>query len=62
MAVFLLIVAIISTWTCYSIAKTRGANIRFWIVMAVCFGPFAIPFAFFAKPTSAMSQDNGNSD
>lgn len=62
MPVFLLIVAIISTWACYSVAKKKQANVRFWIVMALCFGPFAIPFVFFAKPQFSMTIDNENSD
>ncbi len=59
MPVYLLIVAIISAWACYSVAKSKGANTRFWIVMALCFGPLAIPFVFFAKPTSSMSYSSG---
>lgn len=35
---------------CHRIAKGRGANPVFWGVMGALFGPFAIPFVFFAKP------------
>ena len=49
----LVVLNIIAVVTCYQIAKSRGGNARFWGGLAVFFGPFAIPFAFFAeqKPT-----------
>ncbi len=34
---------------CHQIAKRRGAKPVFWGVMGALFGPFAIPFVFFAK-------------
>ena len=37
---------------CHQIAKSRGAKTVFWGVMGALFGPFAIPFAYFAKPES----------
>ena len=33
----------------YLIAAKRGANKIFWGIMGFVFGPFAIPFVFFAK-------------
>lgn len=33
----------------YSIASKRGAKKNFWLFMGLVFGPFAIPFVFFAK-------------
>lgn len=48
--IFLLIVVIVSAEACYLLAKRRGANVAYWIVMGACFGPLAIPFALFAKP------------
>jgi hypothetical protein len=33
----------------YFIASKRGANAIFWLVMGLVFGPFALPFVFFAK-------------
>jgi hypothetical protein len=33
----------------YFIALKRGANTIFWLVMGLVFGPFALPFVFFAK-------------
>lgn len=40
----------ISLWVCHTVAKKRGLNLRFWHVMALMFGPLAIPFVFLAKP------------
>lgn len=34
----------------YLIAAKRGANTAFWAAMGVIFGPFALPFVFFAQP------------
>jgi hypothetical protein len=33
----------------YLIAAERGSNKTFWAIMGFVFGPFAIPFVFFAK-------------
>lgn len=33
----------------YLIAAKRGAHKAYWAVMGFLFGPFAIPFVFFAK-------------
>ena len=49
--VYLLIgVALLSIMICYQVARARGANRVFWVVMAAVLGPFAIPFVFFSKP------------
>jgi hypothetical protein len=45
----LVMINILCIVVCYQIAKERQANIRFWGWMAVLFGPFAVPFVFFAK-------------
>ena len=34
----------------YMIAAKRKANTVFWALMGVLFGPFALPFVFFARP------------
>ncbi|MDN4503473.1 hypothetical protein QX776_13760 [Alteromonadaceae bacterium BrNp21-10] len=34
---------------CYGVAKYKGANARFWIGMAMFFGPLAMPFVFLAR-------------
>jgi|TARA_B110000305_G_scaffold112268_1_gene126383 hypothetical protein len=41
---------IMCIYVCYVLAKERGANTRFWGWMGMLFGPFAVPFVFFAKP------------
>lgn len=33
----------------YLIAARRGVNKVFWAVMGFLFGPFALPFVFFAR-------------
>ena len=48
----LIVVTIASIVACHLIARARGGNAVFWGVMGAIFGPFAIPFAFLAKPTS----------
>ena len=40
---------IISAIICHYLAKKRGANVAFWGVMGLVFGPLAIPFAFLSK-------------
>ena len=45
----LVVLNIIAVVTWYQIAKSRGGNARFWGGLAVFFGPFAIPFAFFCR-------------
>jgi len=39
-----------SAYICYTIAKERHANVRFWVWTGVLLGPLAIPFVFFSKP------------
>lgn len=48
--VILLLPVLLSLWVCNSVAKKRGLNVQFWNIMALIFGPFAIPFVFFGKP------------
>jgi hypothetical protein len=33
----------------YLIARKRGTNKKFWLLMGIIFGIFALPFVFFAK-------------
>ncbi len=40
----------ISLWVCDRVAKKKHLNRRYWQIMALIFGPFAIPFVFFGKP------------
>jgi hypothetical protein len=46
------LVTVASLVACHLIARGRGGNAVFWGVMGAVFGPFAIPFAFRAKPKS----------
>jgi hypothetical protein len=45
----LLIFSIVCVYICYSVAKGRGANVRFWVIMGLLLGPFAVPFVLFSK-------------
>ena len=49
---------VISLWVCHSVAKKRGLNRRYWQMMAIIFGPFAIPFVFLAKPPKDKADQN----
>jgi hypothetical protein len=44
-----LIISICFAILLYLIAAKRGSNKTFWAIMGFVFGPFAIPFVFFAK-------------
>lgn len=48
--VVVLIVSLLSIWLTVTVVKRRNGNVRFWVIMVLIFGPFALPFAFFAKP------------
>ena len=43
------ILNIVCIYICYQIAKSRNGDARFWGLMGVLFGPFAIPFTFFCE-------------
>jgi hypothetical protein len=45
-----IVLYVLSIVACHYIAKRRGAKPVFWGFMGAMFGPFAIPFAFFARP------------
>jgi hypothetical protein len=47
--IVLLIVSLVFAGLLYLIASKRGADKTFWALMGFLFGPFAIPFVFFAK-------------
>jgi hypothetical protein len=49
-AYVVVLIFIICTGVCYSVAKKRKAKVSFWVVMGALFGPLAIPFVFFSKP------------
>ena len=46
------LVAVVCAVICHAVAKKRGANPVFWGIMGAVFGPFAIPFVYFAKTKS----------
>ncbi len=46
----LILVTTLSALICYSIAMKRGADSRYWVIMAILLGPFALPFVVFSKP------------
>lgn len=50
MIAWLLVATLLSMSACYVIAGFRSGNRWFWVLMGLLFGPFAIPFALFAKP------------
>jgi hypothetical protein len=35
---------------CFYVAKSRKANKKYWLIVSLLVGPFAIPFVFFSKP------------
>lgn len=47
---FLIFVSLLSALICYQIAKSRKADRWYWSFAGLLFGPFAIPFVFFASP------------
>lgn len=54
----MIIVTLVSMLLMYYIAGQRGANQKFWVVMAFLFGPLALPFVFFSK--NAEEDNNGS--
>jgi len=51
----LVIIIWLSMVICYQVARSRKANIQSWVIPRLLFGPFAIPFVFFAS-----SNEEGN--
>jgi len=45
----LVIINLLSMMICYQVARSRKANIQFWVITGLLVGPFAIPFVFFAS-------------
>lgn len=48
--VYSLLISIGCALVCGLIAARRRARWVYWSVMGFAFGPFALPFVFFAKP------------
>ncbi len=51
-AVVMLIIIILTLWLTVAVVKRKQGNVRFWVTMAILFGPFVLPFLFFVKPES----------
>jgi len=49
LSIALLMFYALSIYLCYSIAKSKKANVTLWVTMGLLFGPVALPFVFFAK-------------
>ena len=45
-----------------AIAVKRRANRTFWFVMGFAFGPFALPFVFFARREHDLENSSGKDD
>jgi hypothetical protein len=52
----LLLLSVASVVVCYLVARARKADIRKWIILSIVFGPFAVPFVFFASPKNPSSR------
>ena len=48
--VYSLLISVGCALICGLIAARRRARWVYWLVMGFAFGPFALPFVFFAKP------------
>lgn len=57
MAYFLVGIAIVSASICHHVAKRKGLNAAFWIVLGSFFGPLAIPFVFIAKSKNPSAKE-----
>ena len=49
----LILICLVCAGICFFIAKQRGANTTYWVVMGFLVGPLAIPFVFFARKSSS---------
>lgn len=47
----ILMLTLLSVFICYYIAKSRNGRAMYWAFWGAVFGPFAIPFVFFSKPS-----------
>ena len=54
------ILTVLSIWLAYIMAKEKNLNIKLWVILALFFGLFAIPFLFFAKSKSSKRADSGH--
>jgi hypothetical protein len=47
--VITIVISLLFALMLYGLAVWRGVNRRYWTIMGFLFGPFVIPFIFFAK-------------
>jgi hypothetical protein len=50
------LIALVSVIACYLIARSRSADVRFWVLMGLILGPLALPFVCFSKPSSDLQR------
>ena len=53
---------IVSTLLAYYIAKEKGLNVKFWVIMAIILGLLVLPFIFFTKNNSKENVENKRDD
>ena len=44
-----ILMTVLSTLLAYHMAKEKGLNVKFWVIIAIIFGLLVLPFIFFAK-------------
>lgn len=54
---YLILISVFFGLLLYFIAAKRNADTAFWLAMGILFGPFALPFVFFAKTGSTKNND-----
>lgn len=45
----LILINLLSMLICFLVARSRKADRWFWLLAGLLFGPFAVPFVFFAR-------------
>jgi len=45
----IIIISVLFGMLCYYLAGRKGYNKKFWLVMGIFFGPFALPFIILGK-------------
>ncbi|BBN59756.1 hypothetical protein [Hydrogenovibrio marinus] len=56
MMMLLILMTLVSMIIVYFIADKKGADVVFWVVMALLFGPLAIVFVLFVKPKTDLKE------
>ena len=42
-----ILMTVLSTLLAYHMAKEKGLNVKFWVIIAIIFGLLVLPFIFF---------------